>query len=291
MAGAARNAFTDGWENGWMNGWDPSFAPKFATILFSFLTFLLIWVVFNARPNTKRLEKSAAQQKVSFRIHKAELATRLISTVHAAFVGQGVLRVLYFDGQRLRAENNGFTETSDTAALYFCVSVAFFIGDFLICCVQFEDYGYGFLLHAICGLGTYFYVVMSDSAHYWACLGLTWEISTVFLNVRWWLLEYNHKNSLCYKINSVLVVLVFGIIRIFISWPLTFYYVRSSYRLTTLGGGNGSVSTVFFGWTSAVTVALGLLNGFWFSKMLRSIKRAICGGRKKEKTSSTKKVE
>ena len=196
---------TLGWEDSWMNGWHPSYAPKFATIIVSFLGFMLIWVILNSRPITKRLGKSAVTQKLSFRVHKAELATRVVSTVHAIVVTQGALRVTYFEGWRLLGTNVGFTETSDAAAFYVCISAAFFIGDFIICCVQFEEYGYNFLMHAICGLGTFFYVAMSDSAHFWACLALTWEISTIFLNIRWWLLEYKFKESTCYKINGVIV--------------------------------------------------------------------------------------
>lgn len=274
-----------GWEARFMHKIDsnPRLASRLATILTAFLVFLGIWVIFNGRPMTKRLEKSAEKQRLSSRVHRAELPTRIISTVHAVFVSQGVLRCLYYEGDYLFSDGNGFTKTSETAAFYFCISVAFFIGDLLICCVQFEEYGWSFLGHAIAGYGTFLFVVLSDTAHYWGCLGLSWEISTVFLNVRWWLLEYKHKDSIFFTINTILLVVVFFIIRIGVSWPLSFTYITSCYKLTSLGGGDGSVSNFFFVWTSLVLVVLAGLNGFWFSKMMRGVQRAL------SKTSLAKK--
>ncbi len=58
---------------------------------------------------------------------------------------------------------------------------------------MFRAYGALFLLHALASLAALSVCVFGQRFHYYGCMGLLWESSTLFLNARWLLREYGVK--------------------------------------------------------------------------------------------------
>ncbi len=131
----------------------PEYAGRLAVVLLSFASFVLIWLMFAKRPTSSRSQAEALAEHVSVKTAKTELATRIVSTVHAVVVAQGAVRAVLFDDS-LRHDMGG---TSDALSVYTAVALAYFLGDVLICCVQFESYGYSFLFHAVGGFVCFFW--------------------------------------------------------------------------------------------------------------------------------------
>ena len=55
--------------------------------------------------------------------------------------------------------------TSLFMTFYLSFTVAYFIGDFIVTLVQLDEYGKGFLFHAICGLGGFSWCLLLNKGH------------------------------------------------------------------------------------------------------------------------------
>ena len=150
----------------------PEYAGRLAVILISFASFVLLWLLFAKRPTSSRSKAEAVAEHVSVKTAKTELATRIVSTVHAVVVAQGAIRAVLYD-ESLRHDMGG---TSDALSVYTAVALAYFLGDMLICCVQFDTYGYSFLFHAVGGFVCFSWACMGHQAHFSAAIGLIWEV-------------------------------------------------------------------------------------------------------------------
>lgn len=79
-----------------MAGVPARLAGPLSVCMASFATLALVWMVLAKRPLTKRLEAEASErQSAGVKTVKAELATRIISWIHAAVVGVAGLRMMY----------------------------------------------------------------------------------------------------------------------------------------------------------------------------------------------------
>ncbi|ODQ82254.1 hypothetical protein BABINDRAFT_10719 [Babjeviella inositovora NRRL Y-12698] len=149
--------------------------------------------------------------------------------------------------------------------LVLSFALGYFIWDALISLAYVKYFGPGFLIHGVIS-SLVFGVAFQPMIVYYCPIFLLFEVSTPFLNLRWFgnkipgLVSDNFK-----MINNIILIILFFFVRIsyglFQAFKLftDFYHARNDER---------------FIWQFAMVIVVGnlglnLLNFFWFSKMLK----------------------
>ena len=153
------------------------------------------------------------------------------------------------------------------ARFYFSISIAYFVGNLIISVVMFRAYGALFLLHAIAALGALAVCVFGQRFHYYGCMGLLWESSTVFLNARWLLREYGIRSRWLAAANSYALAVVFGVTRILFGLPL----LLSLWSDLAAARGAGLLGRVHFAALTALIATLAAVNAVWFRRLLSTL--------------------
>lgn len=118
---------------------------------------------------------------------------------------------------------------------------------------------------------------------YVAMFRLTSEASTLFVNIRWFLLEFNMKNSIYYTINGVIILITFTVFRI-ATLPSSW---MSLYKLTLLPAWN-EVLLIFKCICVFSCIPLDILNINWFFKIITMVVKTL---KSKDKNKQTNKVD
>jgi len=258
-------------------------AGPLAVVIVSFLFFSFLWFGIAKRRTSERIVRknqlSTAPKNshmkydplhgVSHRSVKAELATRIVSSTHAAVCCFGALSTLLAEGPELWDDT--LWRTSSRMRFYFAVSIAYFIGDVLICVVLFQDYGIEFFIHALCGLFGLSVICLGDMFHFFGCVGLLWEISTIFLNNRWFLLEYGMKKSALMTVNNLILVPTFTAVRVCVGCPLSFRF----WSQLSDARADGVVSPWIYLGVTAMLICLNGLNVFWSFKLWEKLVKLL----------------
>ncbi|XP_066295582.1 TLC domain-containing protein 4-B-like [Branchiostoma lanceolatum] len=125
--------------------------------------------------------------------------------------------------------------------------------------------------HHVCTVWLTYYGTVDPVVPYYGNLGMMTEMSSPFLNLRHILHNMGQKTSLLYKVNGVVLLVVFFICRI-LTIPLWFSLRKHL--------GTDELYEVGFGVLSSFFVIIPfvyLLNIFWFSKICRAAYRAFSG--------------
>ena len=99
------------------------------------------------------------------------------------------------------------------------------------------------------------------------------ELSTIFMNCRWFLLALGHKDSKLYVCNGVLFVLAFFLCRV-LFLPFVFYFYATKWGLCW----SVPVPTVLRTLSALNFPILWVLNLVWFRKLVRGALKALRGG-------------
>eukprot|EP00041_Stephanoeca_diplocostata_P028063 m.784374 g.784374 ORF g.784374 m.784374 type:complete len:293 (+) comp23298_c3_seq5:140-1018(+) len=280
-----------------LNYWAPEYAAKLGTTLSSFVLMVLCWLLLSRRPTSHRLQQHVSQldskakdaaSKPSISVEKSELATRVISHVHAIVVSYGAAVFLYrvfvlgerWDGTGERPQAYQIMD------FYVSFSIAYFIGDTMMCIVLYENYGPGFLFHAICGLICFSWAMMrqlsENHSQLWCGGVLIWELSTPFLNNIFFLKTYFPHWKVLPVLNGILLVIVFFVGRICIGFPVTYDIITQAmplYEQHHISFGEAVLISVF-------AFLMSVLNVFWLYKLvygiLRKLRRADKSAKKAE---------
>lgn len=158
------------------------------------------------------------------------------------------------------------------------ITVGYFVWDIMTVLMTWGNGSWQWLLHALvslCSLGTPFAASYGPMS-YFAAGFLFHELSTPFLNLRWFCLEAGLSSSVYCKVLEVLFGFSFFFVRI-VWGPIWFY--PSVYQI--LFSPSGQLIWAPRRWTYYVAMpAFFLLNIYWFSRAVRS---AIRGSRKKQR--------
>ena len=209
---------------------DDDVARKLAVILLSFVAFHALWLAFYVRRTSHRIRRKINHHGhgvLSIRLERAELATRMASTVNALILFVGGLRLLLDRDSHLFVEDWFAPESwpalvtpCKPAAFVACIACGYFLGDISMSAILYEEYGMQFLVHAAVSLGGSLYGALTERGLVFLCILYLWEGSTPFLNLRWWMLEYGYKDSILNKINGLLLVITFTLFRLVVGVPV-----------------------------------------------------------------------
>ncbi|CAH1272604.1 TMEM56 [Branchiostoma lanceolatum] len=124
-------------------------------------------------------------------------------------------------------------------------------------------------VHHVCALWAAYLGSVGPNALYYGNLGTMTELSSPFLNLRHILHNMGQKKSLLYKVNGVVLLVVFFLCRI-LTIPL-WLSLRKHLGTDELYGAGLAVKLGLF----VLFPLLNLLNVFWFSKICRAVYRGL----------------
>ncbi|CCH61822.1 hypothetical protein TBLA_0F02830 [Henningerozyma blattae CBS 6284] len=244
-------------------------------IAFSFAFYLFIHIFI--APYLNHLIFGKNYTSIQNRKSKMDFDVHIVSMFQAFISVAIVLPVI-----RLPVDLNVATFQNEWCSMVSSVSVGYFIWDFIVCVSNYNIYGLEFLAHAIGSLyciGISLYPFVQN----WVPKFLIVEASTPFVNVNWFisqLLRYKVKVPVWLNvINGVLLMTVFFSIRIV--WGFTAIgYLSKQIWITRY-----QVPIVHTFLILLLNTLFNCLNLFWFSKMIRIVKKMAMGSKKETKSS------
>jgi len=263
----------------------PQVAQRVSIVFIAFMAWSALFLFIFSRPTSGRLVEKANELRVGIRTHRAELATRIVAIIHAAIVALGASSLVFFrKGNNLYVDHffdpfswPQFTVYNEDAIFYACISAAFFIADFILCVVQFEEYGLQFVVHAAAGLSGCVFCLLYGEGLLYLMILMLFEVSTPFLHLRWWLIEYGYKDGVLYVINGLILVVTFTTFRMIIGIPVL---LKMVYELHTEPerDRHGLGMRIIF---TMAPLLMTLLNSVWGLALWKGVLKAI-GVLKKE---------
>ncbi|XP_066564092.1 TLC domain-containing protein 4-B [Amia ocellicauda] len=249
---------------------------ELTVVLGSFVVFQLMfkvaspWVSVALCPSFKRVPDSK----------HTEWNSRLVSTVHALVVGLLCLYILWFDDA---VNEDPVWGDPKLVKLNVAITCGYLLYDLLLLACNWSAIGDSFFVcHHLAALYAYGYVLSRGLLPYFANFRLLSELSTPFVNQRWFF------NALSYPrsdwrvvLNGMAMSAVFFVVRIAV---MPSYYGRV---LSTLGtpaferlGLGAQVAWILS------SVSLDILNVIWMYRIARGCYGVLTGTRRKAKESS-----
>ncbi|XP_041099436.1 TLC domain-containing protein 4-B [Polyodon spathula] len=200
---------------------------------------------------------------------------RLVSTVHALIVGTFCLYILWFDDAVNRDPVWG---EPSLVKLNVAITCGYLIYDLLLLARYWNSMGDGFFVcHHIAALYAYGFVLSRGVLPYFANFRLLSELSTPFVNQRWFFEALSvPRSDRRVVLNGIAMSVVFFAVRIAV---IPTYYWRV---ISTLGtpaferlGPGPQVAWILS------SVSLDILNAIWMYRIARGCYRVVMGSRRK----------
>ncbi|CDO77932.1 hypothetical protein BN946_scf184679.g11 [Trametes cinnabarina] len=151
------------------------------------------------------------------------------------------------------------------------VACGYFLWDALDALINFDDLG--FLIHGVACL-TLYMMAFRPFLGYYAPRFLTWELSTIFLNIHRFLDKTGYTGSTAQWVNGVILLSTFFSVRIVYGWYLTLDFIHSLYAARDV------IPAVYLLAFAAGNLTLNGLNAIWFYKMIYAIRKRFDGDAK-----------
>ncbi|KAG8006670.1 Transmembrane protein 56-B [Nibea albiflora] len=205
-----------------------------------------------------------------------EWNSRLVSTVHALIVGLFCLYILWFDDA---VNANPVWGDPSLVKLNVAITCGYLLYDLMLLACNWSTMGDSFFVcHHLAALYAYGYVLTRGVLPYFANFRLISELSTPFVNQRWFFeaLKYNRSHQLV-VLNGVAMAVVFFLVRIAVmpSYWASVFATFGTPDFERLGLG------AQVAWITSC-IALDVLNTVWMYKITRGCYKVLTGrgGRK-----------
>ncbi|XP_056460922.1 TLC domain-containing protein 4-B [Gadus chalcogrammus] len=200
-----------------------------------------------------------------------EWNSRLVSTVHALVVGLFCLYILCFD-DKVNADPVWGDPT--LVKLNVAITCGYLVYDLVLLACNWSTMGDGFFVcHHLAALYAYGYVLTRGVLPYFANFRLISELSTPFVNQRWFyeMLKYPRSHRLV-VLNGVAMAVVFFLVRIAVMPPYwaSVFATFGTESFARLGLG------AQVAWISSC-IALDVLNTIWMYKIARGCYKVLTG--------------
>eukprot|EP00192_Tetraselmis_astigmatica_P021047 CAMPEP_0117655314 /NCGR_PEP_ID=MMETSP0804-20121206/4214_1 /TAXON_ID=1074897 /ORGANISM="Tetraselmis astigmatica, Strain CCMP880" /LENGTH=274 /DNA_ID=CAMNT_0005461659 /DNA_START=340 /DNA_END=1164 /DNA_ORIENTATION=+ len=170
--------------------------------------------------------------------------------------------------------SNPLYGTSQLGGMLALLSAGYFLHDLIIVTLFVSEAGIGFFLHGFFCSGLYMYGYFMHELHFFAAAFILWEMSTPFVQLRWFLVEMGLKETKLYVGNGIVMMVVFFIARLVIgsyfSWV---FWIAAMEELRSPNPEGFQPGFIYF--ALAANVILNSLNFFWFSKMVRGAAQLV----------------
>lgn len=198
---------------------------------------------------------------------KVEWDVKVVSQIFVL----SILPMVYYARQDQSYHSNEtemlYTTTAFTEKI-FGIAVSYFVWDLCMCMLFFDIYGFTFSIHSSCCVIVYI-VASQPFAPYYALTFLFFELSTIFLNIHWFLDKTKQTGSLTQLVNGVILLTTFFSARILYGFYISFYL------LSDLHDQRLKINTFLLSVTVFLIFTLNSLNVFWFRKMILSASKRL----------------
>ncbi|XP_038840052.1 TLC domain-containing protein 4-B-like [Salvelinus fontinalis] len=213
-----------------------------------------------------------------------EWNSRLVSTVHALIVGLFCLYILWFDDA---VNTDPVWGEPGLVKLNVAITCGYLLYDLVLLATNWSTMGDSFFVcHHLAALYAYGYVLSRGVLPYFANFRLISELSTPFVNQRWFyeVLKYPRSDRLVVA-NGMAMAVVFFMVRIFVMPP---YWARVFATFGTEAFERLGIGAQVAWITSCI--ALDILNTIWMYKIARGCYKVMKGasGRKAKEVSPLK---
>ncbi|PIA15375.1 hypothetical protein COEREDRAFT_82121 [Coemansia reversa NRRL 1564] len=180
--------------------------------------------------------------------------------IHSAF--DACFIIGYFNNHELNNDKmDGYNECFE---FYLAIALGYYVWDMSICLYNFSNYGFMYLIHA--GLGVFGLLILtSRQLQFYAIPFLLPELSSVFLHIRHLMKYAGYSKSLIYKINFLLFLITYIVIRIGFEAYHSLLLVMDVYNEHT-----GNVFFPYAVFFSMLGVTLTVLNCIWLRQILNA---------------------
>ncbi|XP_054464173.1 TLC domain-containing protein 4-B [Anoplopoma fimbria] len=214
-----------------------------------------------------------------------EWNSRLVSTVHALIVGLFCLYILWFDDA---VNANPVWGDPSLVKLNVAITCGYLLYDLVLLACNWSTMGDSFFLcHHLAALYAYGYVLTRGVLPYFANFRLISELSTPFVNQRWFFesLKYPRSHRMV-VINGVAMAVVFFLVRTAVmpSYWSSVFATFGTEDFDRLGLG------AQVAWITSC-IALDILNTIWMYKIARGCHKVLTGrGGRKAKEGAEKEA-
>ncbi|KIJ69071.1 hypothetical protein HYDPIDRAFT_80212 [Hydnomerulius pinastri MD-312] len=232
--------------------------PEFADIT------VLAWLFFSV----VHISLSPAVSRAIFPISygKANKKTRknwdahVVSLVHALVVVVLASRCL---NEKSLVEDRAFG-VHRNAGFVCAIAIGYFIWDAIESIVHFTDIG--FVIHGVACL-TIFVLGSRPFVQYYSMRFLLWEVSTIFLDLHWFLDKTGKTGTTLQLVNGVALLGAFFSVRLIWGGKMSYDF------FITLNGVYEHLPLVYIVVYGAANIMLQGLNWFWFTKMISALRK------------------
>ncbi|KAF9447661.1 DUF887-domain-containing protein [Macrolepiota fuliginosa MF-IS2] len=234
--------------------------PHLPTILWSFAGFTFVhlvlapWICARWFPVAYGTTKSKAT--------KNNWAIHVVSQVHSVIIVAGAIYCIWTETPD-REQDRAFG-WSDTTGFVHGIAVGYFVWDSLDAIINYVDFG--FVVHGIaCSL--VYGMSYKPFVAYYGTRCLLWEISTLFLNIHWFLDKTGNTGTTFQLVNGVFLLSSFFGVRLLYGGSVS---VRFFFTLCEVWRDIPIFYIIIYG---AGNFVLQGLNIFWFTKMIAALRK------------------
>lgn len=154
------------------------------------------------------------------------IASRIISTIHAFTVSNFAIYIILFD---MKLHQNKLLYNTFEISLTLNIVMGYMLFDFILMALYKEIFDFQFIIHHAVSISAFYACSQASVFPYIAIFRLTSEASTLFINIRWFLLTFSMKFTKYYSYNGILIWIFFTVFRIVPIVPIwiSFYTVTN----------------------------------------------------------------
>ncbi|KAI0820216.1 DUF887-domain-containing protein [Trametes gibbosa] len=246
----------------------PHLVDHFPLLVYSFSLFTAVHLVISPFLSSRLLPQSYAKLRSRRSINQWNI--QVVSLFHVFIVLP--LAFASLDSEPLKADK--LWGWDDKVGRTVAVACGYFLWDTLDAIINFDDFG--FLVH-----GTFtpllpdhppscfvlYLMTFRPFLGYYAPRFLTWELSTIFLNIHRFLDKTGHTGSSAQWLNGIVLLSTFFSVRIVYGWYLTIDFMHSLYNV------RHELPLVYLFAFALGNVTLNALNATWFYKMIFAVRK------------------
>jgi len=215
------------------------------------------------------------------RADRIEWGSRVVSTLHAIFVTYGSGLVLLTEDV---VHDHPFIGHSSVAEWYNKVLIGYFVYDLMLVLGEKQIRTVGTLVHHILGLIGYIASIEYQEGLLICVLFAFTEITTPFVNNRWFLAITKKTNTKIYIFNGLLMTLGFIVVRVLFAPGYSFYAIFAHWdELQALKTLRNLIFLCLFGVT--------ILNIYWTGLMVKGLLRHVNKSKTAASQQSIKKTK